>query len=772
MTQSEQSEDHERRYHTAILANLAEGLQLTRVADGIIVYTNPRFDRMFGYEPGELIGLSVVTLNAPMPDKSPAEVAREIITALAEKGAWSGEIQNITKQGVVFWCQAHVSEYLHPEFGRVWISIHEDITDRKQAEAALRKSEHRLRLIADNVPALISYVDESLRYRFVNSGYEWLFGKTPEQIVGFPVRDVMGDALFTQVQPYMLKALSGQRVSYEASIPRNQEVVILAVEYVPEIDSRGVTRGFYFLGSDITKRKRTEDALRHSEERYRTILQTAMDGFWLLDAEGRLLQVNNAYCRMSDYSAQELATMRVADLEVPTGAPGVLSRIEQGGAATAGRLECRHRRKDGSCFDVEVSIQYRATDGGQFVAFLRDISERKRAEAERDRLENQLQQARKMEAIGQLAGAIAHDFNNILTTVTLQLENLLEAVEIYDDALPPMVDDIMASVHRAADFTKQILLFSRQQPIKTTRYDPNVILRKVTGLLTRLLGEQVNLVVTYCHEPLWVEGDVGMFEQVITNLCINARDAMPTGGTLAIEVCSVQLDVPAVKGYSWVQPGPFVCVRVSDSGVGIPTDILGRIFEPFFTTKQPGKGTGLGLATVHGIVSKHHGFVDVASQVSRGSTFRVFLPRAQPPLQKVQPQPGASAADLGGNERILVVEDEPALRRLIVANLSRLGYRVVEAATGAEALAQWEDDGEGFDLLLTDMVMPGGMSGLELSKQLKLRCPGLKTIISSGYSPTALEDDSARPADVMYLAKPYGINVLLRAVRAGLDRKR
>ena len=772
MTSFVNAEDHERRYYAAILTNLAEGLHLTRISDGVIVYTNPRFDKMFGYEPGELIGRSVSILNAPIPDKSPEEVAREIIAALAETGIWSGELQNITKQGVVIWCRANVSEYLHPEFGRVWISIHEDITDRKLAEEALHDSEYRLRLLTDNVPALISYVDDSLRYRFVNSGYESMVGKTRAQSVGCLVRDVLGEALFTKTQPNMLKALAGHRVSYEVTFQRNQEDIVLAAEYVPDIDSRGVTRGFYFLGSDITMRKRAEDALRRSEERYRTILQTAMDGFWLLDAQGSLLQVNQAYCRMSGYSAQELAAMRAADLELPTGGPGVMSHIEQGGAPAEDRFECRHRRKDGSCFDVEVSIQYRATEGGQFVAFLRDISERKQTEKERDRLENQLQQARKMEALGQLAGGIAHDFNNILTTVILQLENLHDAVELSDDALRPMVCDIMASVNRAADFTKQILLFGRQQPIKTTRYDPSVILRKLTGLLTRLLGEQVKLAVTYCKESLWIEGDVGMFEQVITNLCINARDAMPDGGTIAIEICSAQLDAPTVKDHSAVKPGSFVCVRISDSGVGIAPDILGRIFEPFFTTKQPGKGTGLGLATVHGIVNKHHGFVDVVTQVNRGSTFSVFLPSAQPKLKEVQPQSYASAAGLSGTERILVVEDESALRKLIVANLSRFGYRIIEAPNGAEALAKFEGDGEGFDLLLTDMVMPGGMSGLELSKQLKSRCANLKTIISSGYSPTDLEADSARPADVMYLAKPYGMNVLIRAIRTCLAGKK
>lgn len=762
-------DDMERNFHSAVLASLAEGVHLTRTRDGIIVYTNARFDRMLGYGPGELIGRSVAVLNAPETDKSPDDIAGEIISTLHEKGAWSGEIQNITKTGSIIWCRAHVSACTHPVHGPVWISAHEDITEKKLGESALAAKERQLRLITDQVPALIGYVDASLRYRFVNGAYERFFGKPRTQMIGSHVRDILSADTFAQVEEKMTRALAGHKASFEIEHMHRGKPVAMAVEYVPDLDEKGCCAGFYVMVNDISKRKWAETAIRQNAERLRTIIQTAMDGFWRVDTRGRLLEVNDTYCLMSGYTAQELTGMSVTKLEATPNDQGSWTRIKAPTMPTEARFESRHRRKNGSEFSVEVSIQYRPEEGGHFIAFLRDISERQAAQEERNKLENQLQQSRKMEAVGQLAGGIAHDFNNILTAIIFQLE-ILEAEHRVASKKPnPVLQELRSSAFRAADLTKQLLLFSRQQPIKTSRYNANQVTREVTKFLNRLLGEHVTLVVNCDAEPLWIDGDVSMFEQVVTNLSINARDAMPTGGELTVEVFPVICDADALKGHSEVQPGPFVCLRVADTGVGMSPTVLERIFEPFFTTKPLGQGTGLGLASVHGIVARHRGFVVVKSQLGKGSTFSVYLPRAAP--ADTVNEPPASAPSRGGHERILLVEDDPTVRQVATTCLSRLGYRVVEACSGVEALGVWENSGGTFDLLFSDLVMPGGLSGLELSTRLRRMGSHLKTIIASGYNNDPVANASVWPHEVVYLQKPYSSKELIAAVRTCLDQK-
>ncbi len=675
----------------------------------------------------------------------------------------------MTKTGSVIWCRAQVSVCTHAVHGSVWISIHEDITERKKEQSALAAKERQLRLITDHVSALIGYVDDSLRYRFVNGAYERFFGKPRTQMIGSHVRDILSEDTYAMIEEKMMRALTGQKASFEIEHRHRGKPIAMAVEYVPDLDEKGRCTGFYVMVNDISERKQAEATLRQNAARLRTIIQTAMDGFWRVDRRGRLLEVNDTYCLMSGYKAQELTGMSVTKLEADPQDQGIWTRIKTPQMWTEARFESRHRRKDGSEFSVEVSIQYRPEEGGHFIAFLRDISQRQADQEERHKLENQLQQSRKMEAIGQLAGGIAHDFNNILTAIIFQLEMLEIEHKVVSKKPNPVLQELRSSAFRAAELTKQLLLFSRQQPIKTSRYDANLITRQVTKFLRRLLGEHVTLVVNCYTEPLFVDGDVSMFEQVVTNLSINARDAMPSGGELTIEVFPAFCDSDALKGHSAVQPGPFVCLRVSDTGAGMSPKVLERIFEPFFTTKPIGKGTGLGLATVHGIVLRHRGFVEVKSQPGKGSTFLVFWPRAS--AAETTSEPPASVINHGGHERILLVEDDAAVRQVAVACLSRLGYHVFEASNGVEALKVWKKFRGRFDLLFSDLVMPGGLSGLELSARLRRRRSSLKTIIASGYNNDPVGSASVWPHDVLYLQKPYSSTALIAAVRTCLDRK-
>ena len=407
-----------------------------------------------------------------------------------------------------------------------------------------------------------------------------------------------------------------------------------------------------------------------------------------------------------------------------------------------------------------------ATMGG----LIQNLLERQRAEREKEALQAQLLHAQKMEAVGQLAGGIAHDFNNILAAMTLQLSLLQTQPGLPRAQLHDALGDLLASANRAANLTRQLLLFSRKQTLKSSRHELNEVLRNLGKLLRRVIDERVALSMELSDQPLWVDGDVGMFEQVVTNLCVNARDAMPRGGSLTLRTTEVFLDADEVGGCASGRTGRFAVVQVSDTGCGMAPEVLERLFEPFFTTKPPGKGTGLGLATAHGIVAQHGGFIQVRSRVGEGSTFEVHLPTA--------PAEGARAAGddatplARGHERILVVEDELLVRNMAARCLRSLDYEVVEAENGADALRIWEREAGRFDLLFTDMIMPGGISGLELCRRLRELDPGLVTGLASGYGVETLDQENLAQHRVTFLAKPYDISTLAATVRGWLDRRR
>jgi CheY-like chemotaxis protein len=351
----------------------------------------------------------------------------------------------------------------------------------------------------------------------------------------------------------------------------------------------------------------------------------------------------------------------------------------------------------------------------------------------------------------------------------MQLNMLRLKQRVPPEDLRRSVDEILEAANRAAELTKQLLLVSRRQPMQRSRIDANALVRDLTALLERLLGEHVTLAVEVGEEPLWFEGDAGMIEQVMTNLCLNARDAMPRGGRLTVSTSTEVVDGEMARRHDGARAGDFVCLRVSDTGVGMEPAVVERIFEAFFTTKAPGQGTGLGLAMVHAIVSKHGGWVEVDSRLGEGSTFRVFLPLAATPM--VTSEKPATATVAGGRERILLVEDEVRVRSAAVFCLDHLGYQVTQAADGLEALKIWERDGGAFDLLLTDVVMPGGLSGLDLCARLRQTRAYLKTVIMSGYSVDLGDGDPVAGQAVTFLPKPFSLDMLAAAIRECLDGK-
>ncbi len=423
--------------------------------------------------------------------------------------------------------------------------------------------------------------------------------------------------------------------------------------------------------------------------------------------------------------------------------------------------EARIRTKTGNLHEVLVTLSPVALAHEPHMLLLaHDV-------AERVLLERQLRQAQKMEAVGQLAAGVAHDFNNILTVIQghVGLMQTLEASNPTSNSL----EQISKAANRAATLIQRLLMFSRKQVMQFQHLDLNDTLGSTIKMLERLVGEQVQ--IDFCpQDPIpAIHADASMMEQIAMNLAVNARDAMPNGGRVSVTTSLETVHRAPTPMDPEQRDGEFVCLTFADTGMGMDTRILGRIFEPFFTTKPAGKGTGLGLSIVFGIVRAHKGWLEVKSEPTKGTTFRVYFPRSQQAAEKTEPI--VDTVRLGGSETVLVAEDEDALREMVVQVLKLQGYTVLEAASGPRALDVWEQAGRPIDLLLTDMVMPGGMMGSELAERLLGKSPQLKVIYTSGYSPGMAGRDISLLQGRNFLPKPYSIGKLAQFVRECLDNK-
>ena len=518
------------------------------------------------------------------------------------------------------------------------------------------------------------------------------------------------------------------------------------------------------LGAE-ENRKRTDDELRASDERYRQIVQTANEGIWVTDEHDQITFVNHRLAEMLGYAPEEMLRRPVQDFIEHADLPDHEVRLRAGRQGQASQFERRLRPKDGREFWAWVSGSPLFDDGGRYrgaFAMLTDVTERRQ-------LESQLRQVQKLESIGQLAGGVAHDFNNILAAIMMHL-SLLHQNPNLDDETTESLKELEVETKRAANLTRQLLMFSRRSVMQPRIVDVNEVVQNLLKMLRRLLGE--NIAITFESKPELpaVEADVGMIEQVLLNLAVNARDAMPKGGRLTIVTNTVELDDEAVKQNSERRAGNFVSLAVTDTGQGMDEGTLKRIFEPFFTTKEVGKGTGLGLPTAYGIIKQHQGWIEVHSQSGCGSTFEVFLPAKVQLPEAVEP-PTIRESAPGGRGTLLLVEDEEIVRRPIGIYLRKLGYQVIEAANGNQAFALWRQHHERIDLLYTDMVMPEGVTGLELAEKLKSEKPQLRVIISSGYSTEISMQGVPIQSGFIYLPKPSASALIASTIRDCLEKK-
>ena len=523
------------------------------------------------------------------------------------------------------------------------------------------------------------------------------------------------------------------------------------------------------LEKEVAERVRTEEALRTAQARLNYLVTQSPAVIYALKTDGKTILsswMSEGIFQMTGYSAAEACEADWWATHVHPGdwdtAVPVRSRLSDDQRPA---VEYRVRHKNGQYRWIRDEQRLARDAGGQpgeIVGTWMDITERKE-------LEERFRQAQKMEAVGQLAGGVAHDFNNLLLVMRGHAELLLLHSEEHSEQTTDSLKQITAASERAANLTRQLLAFSRKQVMQTQPILLNELIANLAKMLKRIIGEHIQLDCRYATQLPYVEADAGMIEQVLVNLVVNSRDAMTNGGKLIVITEEAVFDEAAVRANREASVGKFVCLTVTDTGCGIQPNHLPHIFEPFFTTKEVGKGTGLGLATVYGIIKQHHGWIDVFSQPGAGTTFRLYLPaRTAPVAEKASP----AESDLrGGSEAILLVEDDDAVRALTRRLLENFGYRVRESASGREALNKWAGQINEIDLLLTDIIMPQGISGIQLSGQLRAQRPALRIVFLSGYPAEAAGKDATflKHPHTHFLQKPCSWRDLLQIVRRCLD---
>jgi len=657
------------------------------------------------------------------------------------------------------------------------LGVNIDITDYKNAELALRMSEALYHSLVEQMPAGVFCKDKAGRYVLANSWFcrlRWMkaedvLGKTSaELILHESVRQNTRHEELTQLlnqgaEHHEMIMRTGRKIEVEEMyLDANGKPQHLRIVKSPIFGPDGEIIGSQGILLDITQLKQTEEAYM----RLATAVEQAAEDIMITDATAKILYVNPAFEKISGFTRSDVIGQNPRLLKSGKHDAAFYQRMWDvllRGGVWSGHLT--NKKKDGTLFEEEVTISPIRDAAGKIINYVsvrRDVT---REVA----LETQLRQAQKMEAIGQLAGGIAHDFNNLLTAIHGNAAQLLDTQLEPGEAME-CSQQIVEAAERAATLTRQLLMFSRKQVIQPVNLDLNEVVAQTTKMLQRILGEDIALTSEYAsHLPL-IHADVGMIEQILLNLAVNSRDAMPGGGKLVIATGSELLDENQAARNAAATPGRQVRLTITDTGCGIPAEHLPRIFEPFFTTKEVGKGTGLGLATVYGIVQQHHGWITVTSEVNQGTTFRIYFPAVTG--EKVEKAAALGISKLPrGTEAILLVEDEAIVRPIVSNLLQRFGYTVWQAESGANALKIWRKHKDQIQLLLTDIVMPDGMTGHDLARQLQADKPQLKVIYTSGYSAELGNRHSTMVEGVNFLQKPYAPQKLAEILRKCLDQK-
>jgi len=637
-----------------------------------------------------------------------------------------------------------------------------DVTERRHAESQLRERTTYLTSLIENSPMAIVVLDAQHSVQMCNPAFEELFGYTREEIVGTHLDEcIVPPEGMPEAGRFTRRTLAQEHIHTTAQRRRKDGTrVEVEIHGVPLL-ADGKLIGVYAIYQDVTERKQAEEALQKSEEHYRLLFEANPHPMWVYDLETlAFLAVNEAAVQHYGYSRKEFLSTTIKDIrpaEEINRLPASVAHVSEG-LDRAGVW--KHRKKDGTLIDVEIvshPITFAARRAELVLAT--DITQR-------HLLERQLQQAHKMEAVGRLAGGIAHDFNNLLMVVRGHTE-LLRSRLTEAPALIRSVGEIEKASDRAVSLTQQLLAFSRKQMVQPRILDLNVIVADMKTMLERLLSEQIEMDITCSLDLGPVRADQSQMEQILLNLAVNARDAMTEGGVLSIKTRNIQLDQEYVRRHPGSRPGNYAMLEMSDTGMGMDKETQAQIFEPFFTTKELGRGTGLGLSTVYGIVKQSNGYIEVSSEAGKGTVFRVYFPRVEegressPGQEQGKPVPA-------GCDTVLLVDEEESLRSMVGEFLQGRGYKVLQASGGLEALRVAARHGSGIHFVVTAVGM-AGMSGPQLATRVAQLHPEAKILFTSDHAREAMAQHGELDPGAAYLQKPFSLEALGRMLREVME---
>jgi PAS domain S-box-containing protein len=757
-------EESQRKWRD-LFENSSDAIFVHDACDGRIIEVNRTVYSIYGYTAEECALLSISDLSAPGFERLQQRVFSQVIDSTAKEGSvflWQAK----RKDGTEFPAEVTLKHMVLSGRSRI-VSGVRDISERVAQATALQREQTFVSTLLDSLPGAFHLYDRELRLQRWNRNLELSTGYSAEQLRNMPMERWFSDAekgpVLKDVRSWLLEGPGS--LTREAKLRRADGLLVPYLITAARLDTHEGPM-LMGVGLDISGLTSAQEALKESEERYRVIFESAENAI-LLVCDDRIVDCNPQAIRTFGCESREqilaLTPVELSPPLQPGGEPSALTFAARMAAGTRGEpqhFEWLQRRFDGTPFLAEVTLTRIVLRGlGHLQILLRDITEKRR-------LEERLLQAQRLEAIGHLAGGVAHDFNNLLTPILGRVELMLLDVPEGEPMRQDLVE-VHAAARRAKQLTRQLLTFGRRAVLEVAPIDLCQLILGMERLLRDLLREDVQLKLNLDMEEVIVRADPSQIEQVIMNLVVNARDAMPKGGFVSLGVSKQAVDAEFCSTDRACAPGAYAVIAVSDTGIGMQPEVRKRLFEPFFTTKSVGKGTGLGLSTVLGIVEQHRGTLTVYSEVGRGSTFKVFLPLEKgsaPPLTSTEVVEG----EFKGDEAILVVEDDDAVRAFACRSLERFGYRTASAASPEEALAIFDGLPEPPRLLLTDVIMPG-KNGHELYGELLLRRGDLRVLYMSGYSGDTISHQGVLDSGLVLLQKPFPVRELVMKVRQVLD---